>query len=393
MFKNIKKIPYLEKFQQCLKHKHEIEFIIYDRKDDYSDGCPAVEVLHCASESEDICITFIYPEDFVKIKKFFKNVTPVIAREQFNGLYDIYEQMTKINTYPSAHSMDTSFYALYNDVLVEFWSSEDGVIPSGYPLRDEVDGNLIQIVRDCQNVPAVQLKIDNLMKEYSTLKLTKDKFLSQQADDILLDFSYYYKRDNREADLPAFLSGKKDEFGNVYFYSLDSRPSAGVPGEVSKSIRLRLPYLPQIDYPESSFLFAPTDIEVMYNDTNPDLQLIENAIIKVTQGNLVRKNKFFKLLREITNKTDASRVIIDFSKVSYRQKAVLGVTWPASMPLLRRSGIVLRSFSPTDWPLDFVAKDKEREMIKYVIKVSPQAVFFVNNTSRIREILQNMSKT
>jgi hypothetical protein len=81
----------LMRLVECLKNKHEIEFIVYQREGDYGDRCPPIEVVHCDSCGDEIAVTPLNPKDHKRVKEYFCPSTPILNSEELEELNKCYK--------------------------------------------------------------------------------------------------------------------------------------------------------------------------------------------------------------------------------------------------------------------------------------------------------------
>lgn len=137
-----------------------------------------------------------------------------------------------------AHSMDTAFYAITKDrELIQFYTSENGVVPEGFPVEQELPW-----------LP------DLITRNYTA------------TTDPQVEFVYYYRTSDifwgsDSATLQALQANKCDLKGNIYFYihspHLQEKPVV-VPRELAHS-------LPQIELHET-YIFDPDCVARHWNE-------------------------------------------------------------------------------------------------------------------------------
>lgn len=170
----------------------------------------------------------IYPE-LLKINEGYKNLRLFLQEANMNK--------QEKDVIFSAHSMDTSFYALRNGTLVEFWTGEPGVVPEEYPTREDIDDKLIETVHNCQDLPQVKRAITDLKKDYKISNT--NEMIRYEPTSIIGCFIYTYSSlayGSVEEDIISLLKGEMDERGNIYRYDLTEKPTADLPPRLLEDI-------------------------------------------------------------------------------------------------------------------------------------------------------------
>lgn len=282
----------------------------------------------------------------------------------------------KVNIYPPAHSMDTSFYALCEGALVEFHTGEPGIVPYNYPTIEDIGDNLVEVVKDCQNYPQIKQKIKDLSREYK--EKDKDIVIRWGLSHILEDFMYMYMYNCKEQDEIALLEGEIDEFDNIYRYDLSNQPVSSPPTKLIKSIQSKLPSLPEI-CPEPTIQFDFSQAESRWNSEEPDIDLIEQALVKIVpKGNA--RDKFFRLTQAQTTKNgNPSAALVNWQKIHCHQISVILLSHPFSIPTLKKETMLFCLAPPSPYSSRYTA-EHDVEMVKHLKKLNPQAVLYLYGT-------------
>jgi len=249
-----------------------------------------------------------------------------------------YETKERIDKYfPSAHSMDTSFYALSEDgYLVEFFTGEDGVLPD-YPTYSDIESDLRKVVEQCIKEKCIQDRIkilDNERYKYlnsNALKEFKDGKLS--ATEILSDLMYYYSSGSN--GVCGLLSGTVDICGNVYEYELSEYPTKSSK-RVQNEIRNQLKYLPVIKVEETIRFYGNVEV---YN-VEIDYDFITMAVKYVMEWKKLGWNEFYRKIKKYgCNEVGTGVVLLNLGALA-KQKAVVLVAGPEYKNLLETGGII-----------------------------------------------------
>lgn len=79
-----------DRIQQCKDRDHLLEIIRYDSEDDYGDGCPPLDVIHCDTCGDELAITLHDPNDLVKALRYFGyNYYPIVTVKEFEELVQV----------------------------------------------------------------------------------------------------------------------------------------------------------------------------------------------------------------------------------------------------------------------------------------------------------------